>query len=251
MKILRSLTLIFITISLVVIVDQGYVDASPKASVMITLSQPNQDEINRFSVEVNGKANIFGAGKAAPPDPNGNGAGILPPHIRFNANTNQFVSFTSITGQISGWSDGCPFHNSDGGTGCGGGTNVSSWGGISGIRHNSRTMFLVGVFLSDAEPLPPAPPRLDASNSNALTQFSPQLDQVFFIGNGRNAAGQTQVFSIPTGATRLYLGFAETQGFNTSIPNPPGAYSDNGGALTTGDPIWMSQAIYVPVVVKP
>lgn len=60
--------------------------------------------------------------------------------------------------------------------------------------------------------------------------LSPLLNQVFFIGDGRvgtDGTGQQQLFYAPDGATRLYLGIADSSG--RSHPYSPGAYGDNSG----------------------
>ena len=113
-------------------------------------------------------------------------------------------------------------------------TNVSATGGISGIAHNARTMFLVGVFLSATEPSGAGPVSL-TYNFTTVTQptYSPLLNQTFFIGDGRTGTGtgDAQVFTAPVGTTRLFLGFADS--FNSSpITGLPGFYGDNGGSLS-------------------
>jgi len=47
-------------------------------------------------------------------------------------------------------------NDADGGTFAGGVTDVESAGGISGITHPNKTMFLVGVFTETAQPSRPA-----------------------------------------------------------------------------------------------
>jgi hypothetical protein len=68
---------------------------------------------------------------------------------------------------------------------------------------------LLGVFLGPDQPnLTGAPGTLDFSTSAArdASSFSPELKQVFFIGDGLAPGGVTQQFVIPDGATRLFLG---------------------------------------------
>lgn len=69
---------------------------------------------------------------------------------------------------------------------------------------------LVGVFLDDNQPnafTPPAPLSFTTSSSRDFTSLSPQLRQVFFIGDGRrNDFVTVQNFVVPAGATRLFLG---------------------------------------------
>ena len=113
------------------------------------------------------------------------------------------------------------------------GTDIRSYDGISGIVHDTRAMFLVGVFCSSEEALDPSPPR-QLMNEEAATglEFSPLLNQTFFIGDGLtgHGSGQTQTFIAPDGATRLFLGFADAYAFGYPVSDP-GWYSDNGGQL--------------------
>jgi hypothetical protein len=137
-------------------------------------------------------------------------------------------------------------HDADGGTNLS--TNISSAGGISGIEHDSKNIFLMGVFLDDSEPVPGQEPAVlqyteaDVSSPGVLSvhspEFSPGLRQSFFIGDGLtgDGTGSVQVFHVPDGATRLFLGFAD--GLNLGDPNlgtpspaPPGFYGDNTGTL--------------------
>jgi hypothetical protein len=78
--------------------------------------------------------------------------------------------------------------------------------GISDIKAPINS--LVGVFLTDSRPdLTSAPSKLDfeATGLN-FTALSPEPKQVFFIGDGMTSAGTVQQFSIPSSATRLFLG---------------------------------------------
>jgi hypothetical protein len=93
-------------------------------------------------------------------------------------------------------------------------------------------MFLVGVFLDNG--LPAAAPAALNYNGTTLSftqgSYSPQIGQVFFIGDGLTGTGSgfTQQFNVPPTATRLYLGFADAGSFN----GPPDYYADNPGSLT-------------------
>ncbi|MBX3382001.1 MAG: hypothetical protein KF864_00690 [Phycisphaeraceae bacterium] len=180
-------------------------------------------------VEVDGRANIFGAGYMVAPDPGGGGGGVLPPLIPLSAGQGNVVQVTSVTGTVSA-GFGFAFHGGDGGTSASGTTDVLSWGGISGLIHANRTLFLTGVFLGPASPSNPAPSRLNVTNSNNETEFWPLLAQTFFIGDGYNATGVPQRFNIPHGATRLYLGFVDAFDFGNPT-SYPGHYSDNQGRL--------------------
>lgn len=104
---------------------------------------------------------------------------------------------------------------------------------------------LLGVFLSDVQPdSNPAPAILDFSTivSQEMLAYSPELQQVFFIGDGEIPAGTQQEFTVPTGATRLFLGthdgfgwFNNEGSFDVTIKNlsatPPAIPLPAGGAL--------------------
>jgi len=102
--------------------------------------------------------------------------------------------------------------------------NMTNYGdGISapsGVGFNS----LVGVFLDASNPTGmTTPAELDFSGGLGFTNLSPELRQIFFIGDGRTtlnagpSAGSAQEFFVPTGATRLFLGTADGFGwFNNS-----------------------------------
>ena len=181
-------------------------------------------------LKVNATANIFGAGLSTPPDPGGGGAGTLPSSITLSAGA-AVVTF-SAEGLVC-FCPGCPTAVTNGPDGQAHATDISSCGGISGIRA-STTAFLTGVFLaSSGQPSNP-PPTVDFSESGAIgasfTNLSPALGQTFFIGDGLTGTGNgiVQTFYVPPGATTLYLGFAD--GFN--IAGPPGWYGDNTGSLS-------------------
>ena len=109
------------------------------------------------------------------------------------------------------------------------GSSLTSFGGISGYVGPQGP--LVGVFLTDAIPNGAAPAGLNFSPAGLGIDFaslSPALGQVFYIGDGRNAANAFQDFIAPVGATRLYLGIPD--GF--SFGGAPGAYDDNDGAYS-------------------
>jgi len=107
------------------------------------------------------------------------------------------------------------------------GSNLTSFGGISSFMGPPGP--LVGVFLSDAVPNGGAPSGLDFSPAGLGIDFpslSPQLGQVFYVGDGKAAGGDFQTFIAPAGATRLFLGIPDGFGF----VGEPGAYDDNDGS---------------------
>lgn len=182
-------------------------------------------------VIVYGNANIFGAGHSTTPNPGGpfsadpGYTGALPTLYSLVAGQ-PIVKMPTITGTVTCCSDK-PANGPEGGADFQ--TDISSLAGLSGIK-GPGDMFLVGVFLSGVEPAGTGPDRLDFT-TGAGTNFSsiaPSLNQVFFIGDGRNSGGAVQSFIAPSGATRLYLGFADGVAFTGA----PGAYGDNGGFLS-------------------
>jgi hypothetical protein len=183
-------------------------------------------------VSVNGTSNIFGAGHAVAPDPGSYGPGTLPPAIDLFAAPGRTLTFDMVAGQVScltsmGW-----YNGPDGGTYATGDTDILSFNGISGITHATRTMFLVGVFTDGTVPEGAAPSRQNASSASSALSWSPQLFQTFFIGDGLTGegTGSVQVFHVPDGATKLYLGFADAYGFGDPI-GLPGSYNDNSGSV--------------------
>lgn len=189
------------------------------------------------TVSVPGNANIYGSGFSTAPNPTGsgggNGGGVTPISYTLPAGTT-IVTFTNVTGttrfdytNFSG-----TYIGPDGGTGFGSQTGVTSYNSLSGVTHTERTGFLVGVFLTAAEPSGPAPTTLTYNVASAgASAFSPALQQVFFIGDGLDASSATQTFSVPSGATRLFLGFADSWD-GTSLTGQPGFYHDNDGSLS-------------------
>jgi hypothetical protein len=106
---------------------------------------------------------------------------------------------------------------------------IGSFGGISGYIATKGG--LVGVFLNDEIPNGEAPATLDFSNSGLginFTTLSPELGQLFFIGDGVTSNNVAQEFTAPAGATRLFLGVPDSFGFN----GMPAAYDDNDGTYT-------------------
>ena len=179
-------------------------------------------------VTVNAECNVFGAGHNSPnnaPDVGPNGGGIPPVMISLAA----LGDAPALQFQASGTISFCPSCGSFGPDGNGTLYAAPSYNGISGIT-NFPSRSLIAVFTSEAEPANPAPPTLDFSviGTNFAT-LSPQLDQLFFIGAGMiTTNGAAQTIFVPSGATRLYLGFVDGYAY----PDSPDGYNDNSGALS-------------------
>ncbi len=202
-----------------------------------------------------------------------NGEGILPPSVTLPSGGSRVLQFLSVNGSVSYNNTDAPapylgqFNGPDGGAvsfadanfpnnflttsttpglispGEGSPTtfyvDMDSYGGISGMKLfesnpvDRRVMFLAGVFLTDSEPVAPAPERLDFSSTSlgrSFTQLSPLLHQTFYIGDGLTGegTGAVQNFIVPTGATRLFLGIVDGSYF----VGGPDYYDNNVGTFT-------------------
>lgn len=108
------------------------------------------------------------------------------------------------------------------------GSQLSALDGISGYMGPQGP--LTGVFLDNSIPNgSSAPATLNFTSWGMGIDFltlSPQLGQVFYIGDGLASSGDFQTFIAPTGATRLFLGIPDGFGFWGA----PGAYDDNDGS---------------------
>ncbi|HEY1130655.1 MAG TPA: PEP-CTERM sorting domain-containing protein [Roseateles sp.] len=152
------------------------------------------------------------------------------PYYSFAASDGSSTSFSfeSVTGGVNCCGNPAALSGADGYSGS---TNVLPLNGLSGIFGNTQ-LGLVAVFTSEADPFGQTAPA--SLNWNASTQAgtqSPLLNQVFFVGDGHaglnKPAGQLLSFVAPAGATRLYIGFADSYSFS----GLPGYYSDNRGEL--------------------
>ncbi len=180
-------------------------------------------------VTVPATANIYGAGFGTAPQPGGSGGGVLPTLVTLPAGAT-VVTFSNVTGTVS--FNGSNFNGADGGTSLGANTQVSAFNSLSGINYAGRTVFLVGVFLDASTPSGMEPAALSYSDTTAGSpSHSPLLRQVFFVGDGLDASSALQSFAVPSGATRLYLGFADAWN-ESSVTGQPGWYFDNTGSLS-------------------
>jgi len=184
--------------------------------------------------------NIFNAGKPpniysdpnwldfiVSPNPELVGDGTLPKEILLLQAQQREMIFPTINGTVQCCTDNATQNTADGGNFGLGKTNLPATGGLSGIRLD-KTMFLVGVFLNDYTPHDntPAPQSIDFTGQTDFEQLTPVLNQIFFIGDGRNHTGMLQHFVVPEGATRLFLGFADG-----NEQGQVGFYNDNQGYI--------------------
>jgi VWD domain-containing protein len=162
-------------------------------------------------------ADIYRCG-TAPVDGMTGGTGSQPLRARIPAGTGT-VTFPEITGTIGATSNATVGPDGDGSFG---GTDIPPSYGLSGLRHPSQALFVVGVFL----PVPGTPP--DTLDGADQADIAPRPGQLFFVGDGRTTAGTPQTVTVPAGATTLCLGFADAYNFKGA----PGWFDDNAGAVS-------------------
>jgi hypothetical protein len=179
------------------------------------------------TVSVPGTANIFAAGRASVPLLPG-GGGTLPPSVAVAAGTIVTMSATGSVG-CGGGAEAGP----DGSTG-GGTVSIQSDFGIAGADIPGGTacgLSLVGVFTAGTISAT-APARLGfvTGDGTAFPSLAPELQQAFFVGDGRTGTGSgtVQQFIAPAGATALWVGFQDGQHYQAT----PGYYADNTGGVT-------------------
>lgn len=172
------------------------------------------------SATVPGIADIWLAGQPNGTVLNGGfpGSDVAPTNSPVLASTGlALTAGSTLTIAATGATDynGCASLTPDGGGPCGGGSFPAALG-VSG--YNGPINALIGVFLDASTPAGAAPPALDFSTPGSLAQatVSPQLRQVFFIGDGRTGTGSgtVQQFVVPAGATRLFLASSDGIGAN-------------------------------------
>jgi hypothetical protein len=178
------------------------------------------------TLEVPSKANLFAAGIDRLPHPAGGGGGVYPVCVILPAGATT-MQVTQAHGEASYNPSGTPTNGPDGdSSGAYAGGALGPAGVVSGIDSTERVGFVAGVFLGD-QPLAVPPATITFDGAFDLAEMAPELGQLFFVGDGA-AGGAVQVFIVPPGATRLFLGIAD--GFN--FAGPPGYYDDNSGSFT-------------------
>jgi hypothetical protein len=177
----------------------------------------------QYSLTVPGSANLFGAGQATLPAPEGNGAGTPPQFVTLPAGTARYFQVVSSSGLVSytptvasSGPDGVPYTT----------YQNCNWSGLSGYRLGGIRV-LSGVALSDSVPVPPAVVGM-VVGTLTFAELTPGVRQMFPVGDGLTGTGSglTQTFRIPDEATRLYFGFLDSY---TGLA--PGWYGDNGGQV--------------------
>ncbi|MGA3076731.1 MAG: kelch repeat-containing protein [Bryobacteraceae bacterium] len=219
-------------------------------ALLAALPLPGQNQVN---LTVDATMDIYRAGGY-----NDGSNGIAPVVFSFPARAWRTMKLPSVGGA---WScqNGYPDYGADGETSgycvvAGGPTNFNSIGPLSGYHLTDFVGALAGVFLEDTLPASAAPALRfyvsDNSEGGIQTDFpalSPQIGQVFFIGDGLTGtgSGEMQTFKVPPTATHLYLGYVD----NCMAPGntAPGCYSDNVGSLN----LTVRLQDYVPDWVEP
>jgi hypothetical protein len=172
--------------------------------------------VQTFSTTVLATANLWGSGHTSGP-----GGGSLPPGIVLELGAGAVVRFTSVIGAVT--QSGSTALPADGTSGS---VNLPARAGLAGYRHLTRTRSLGAVFLGPAEPADPAPGQLSFVDGE-FTSAAPGLQQMFFVGDGHTTGGTVQEFTVPAGATRLFIGLTDL-----CTPTQPGCFDDNTGSYS-------------------
>jgi hypothetical protein len=144
------------------------------------------------TIVVSAQSNIFAAGLSSIPLAPG-GEGSLPPSLAVLGGDTLSIAVTGAADPSGGYGT----HGPDGFALTSNITNAT--GSSVGNFTSSSSLALLGVFLGSGS----------------------GVDTVFTIGSGGS-------FVVPTGATALYLGFADSYGFN----GPSSYYGDNSGGFS-------------------
>lgn len=131
------------------------------------------------------------------------------------------ITFASVSGFSNNDNDWDPIYDPDGN---GSWVVHNRYSSSGGTEHGMSDLYapinaVVGVFLDDNAPNMTSPPPTLNFSSEASRDFntlSPQLKQVFFIGDGVNSSEDVQQFIIPSGATRLYIGQMDEYEWNNN-----------------------------------
>jgi hypothetical protein len=106
-------------------------------------------------------------------------------------------------------------------------TTINAFKGFSGIYHLKKSMFLVGVFVSDGVVPEETPVTINFTDREERGDWTPDLNQMFYIGEGKTSKGEDIHLKIPEYANKLLIGFAD------GLKNYPISrnYSDNKGTI--------------------
>ncbi|WP_146152044.1 hypothetical protein [Ahniella affigens] len=165
--------------------------------------------------------NVYLAGQSdTPADPF---HGQLP--LALSLDGAKWLQFPRIEGEV-GCAGQISLVGPDGGTCMLSNTEIAPANGFSGTASAERAFYLVGVFAKQPDPAAP-PDTLTVSAQDTARELTPELNQVFAVGDGRTTDGMLQTIVVPDGADTLYLGYADAAG----LIGHPGYYEDNVGQL--------------------
>ena len=193
-----------------------------KAALLLLISATSASVAHADVVYAN--QDIYAAGQTTPTLALSQGGGLNPTLVPIvGASALQFI----VTGGPITLNDHGNYNNADGVGAAVATSSNTGYGSISGITAPNAG-YLVGLFVAPGGPSGSAPASLNfVTSGTGFSTLSPLLDQVFFIGDGLtgNGTGSLQTFIVPTGATQLYLGISDANGYNGA----PGFYFDNTG----------------------
>lgn len=115
-----------------------------------------------------------------------------------------------------------------------GNNNGPSMNGMSNTR--APIGAIMAVFLGDDPPnTTAAPSNLDFATpaQRDYATISPQAKQIFFVGDGKRSNGEVQYITIPSGATRLFVGMMDAWQWNDNFGNfKSNLYAGSGAVVT-------------------
>jgi hypothetical protein len=182
-------------------------------------------------VTIPATANIFGSGHTTLPAPGGGGAGTPPTLVTLEPGAHRTLTVTMVSGSVDMDGPGEGGFDESGPDGLPveqlipGGESLYGIGSLT----TDRILFVVGVFLDGTEPMDPGPKAYVVDHT--AIDIYPKLSQAVFVGDGQNVSldgmGRTQIFHVPEGATRFFLGFADFAGPGLDV----GGYDANTGEI--------------------
>lgn len=202
--------------------------------LLLNTTRPATGRPTQTTVAVRANHNIW-----RHPRVNSNPPGLGGPAVvaaTFSRASGRVLSFPAVVGEVDyAWGPGGA--TGPDGRAVPGGSDFPAQGKTAGIRHLERVMFLVGVFRGPEPREAPARLVFSGVSGEAVTgdlrQFgrrpAPGVNQPFFIGDGREGSGGSELMRVPVpeDATSLELGFADGRFFR----GEPGTYNDNSGQL--------------------
>lgn len=192
------------------------------AVLAATPALAQDEEIQRIPIEISAQANLY-FHEIMDTSMVPGGAGVLP--IEIDIRGVKMIGFEDVEGTVSCFGDyDSTYFGADGGA-FGQKTDVTERGALSGIQHSKKVMFVTGVMISEYSRLDPPCPADDYTERENYEELYPPFNQVFFVGDGKNAKGVRQRILVRDDATTLYIGFADC------LQGPASNYRDNKGTI--------------------